>query len=46
MIDDLYGDTIFLRFIEGTDRKCALCTANLYIVRQRINQLLTKTADL
>jgi hypothetical protein len=27
VIDDLYGDTTFLRFIEGTDRKCGLYTA-------------------
>ena len=50
VITDLYGDTTFLRFIEGIDRKCAFARrttpeSNLCIARQRINQLFTKTAD-
>jgi hypothetical protein len=46
LIDDLYGDTIVLRFIEGLTQSAPFARQNLYTIRQRINQLLTKTADL
>ena len=50
VIDEFYGDTTFLRFIEGISHRSAAFARrapelNLRVARQHINQLLTKTAD-
>jgi hypothetical protein len=47
VIDDLYGVRHFFGLSKGlTESACTAYTeSNLCIARQRINQLLTKTAD-
>jgi len=49
VIDDLYGDTIFFGISKGLTESAVFARrtpeSNLCIARQRINQLLTKTAD-